>query len=92
MTKTGSKYAFIGQYNENKKPSGFARVISQNGTVGEGTFKDGQRHGCHIIFLGDLDSIYFGWFVKGVRQGNYLELNAKDLSSKSAGWYRNDEH
>jgi len=34
--------------------------------------------------------IYAGWYRNGFRNGNYLEINAKDMSVHNAGWYVHD--
>jgi len=73
------------------RPTGFARVVTENGSISEGNYKDGKRHGWCIIFIGNSNSFYVGWFRKGLREGNFLELDAENMTIKTSGWYKRDK-
>jgi len=70
-------------------PSGFCRVITDKGTIIEGNFTpDGKKNGWCIIFAGQTNAIYMGWFKDDLITGNFMELRARDRYIVTSGWYQ----
>ena len=89
------KYVFQGQANPEGKPDGFARVITEYGTITEGNFTpDGRRNGWCVTYCGNTLTVVIGWFEKDKAVGNFMELLANSAMAVSfyrSGWYENDK-
>ena len=44
-------------------------------------------NGWVIAFVGQAKSILMGWYKNNSREGNWMHLNADDMSIKVSGWY-----
>ena len=81
----------MGQINYLYQPAGFVRMITEKGYIIEGIINtEGQRDGWCVKYSGYTDIIYVGWYREGLRNGNYMEINAGDMSVRVSGWYKND--
>ena len=66
-------------------------MITEKGYIIEGVVNtEGRRDGWCVKYSGYSDCIYVGWYKDGIRYGNYMEIDAKDMSIKVSGWYKND--
>ena len=56
-------------------------MVTQGGNVYEGHYAGGRRSGFGVNYWANL--IFIGWYRDGVTTGNYIDLNASDMSLRS---------
>ena len=63
-------------------------MIDDYGNIYEGTFlANGKANGFCIGYSGKYNEIEMGWYVDDRLYGNWMKLNAADMSIICSGWY-----
>ena len=63
-------------------------MINSFGNVFEGVVTpDGRMNGFCVTYLGRLNMINAGWHQSNAMKGNWMSMNADDLSIRKSGYY-----
>ena len=46
-------------------------------------------NGFCIVYIGFTNEIQVGWYNNNIIHGNYMTLDAEDMSIRQSGWYEN---
>ena len=68
-------------------------MINSFGNIYEGTFNENCKiYGFCVSFLGSTNEIEVGWYNNNRIHGNYMKINASDMSTIESGWYRRGKY
>ena len=81
---------FVGEYNSDKRPNGFVRLINQLGNVYEGTITpDCRINGFCISYIARTGMIEIGWYKNNIKHGNWMQIDGDDMMIWDSGNYDN---
>jgi len=74
ITGVKSKYAFIGEHNQDNLPDGFVRIIDELGNITEGYFTpDGHRNGFCVKTSSITKSLFLGIYENDKVVGEFMD-------------------